>query len=103
MARAGMIPQPFNINASGEPFRRRDFRCDAIGITVSNEDDGIAFVNGSESVYGVAMSDDDRHLTWRPIVGVQQDILERRLHSFGRMFRARIDQAEVQFRTTTSY
>ena len=55
-----MIPQPFVINSCGEPFRRGDFRCDAIGITFSNEDDGIAFVNRSKSVYDVAMSDDDR-------------------------------------------
>src|SRR5262245_17114923 len=95
MAGAGMIPQPFDINSCGERFRRGDFRCDAIGVTFSKEDDGIAFVNWSESVYDVAMSDDDRQHARRPVVGVQQNILERSLHSFGRMFRTRIDQAEI--------
>ena len=64
LAGAGAIPQPFSINSGGEPFRRGDFPCDAIGITVSNEDDGIAFVNRSKSLDGVAMSDDDRHRAW---------------------------------------
>ena len=45
-----MLPQPFNVKSCGEPFGRGDFRCDTIGIVVSNKDDGIAFVNRSKSV-----------------------------------------------------
>jgi hypothetical protein len=55
-----MIPQPLDINSCGEPFRRSDFPGNTIGITVSNEDDGIAFVHRSERIDGVTMSDDDR-------------------------------------------